>query len=227
MPREVARLRDDELRAAERLWGDVGVSHVSFRFVPRSLEGMPSKKSPSPPRRRRRRHPSARPTAGPTCFGDSATQWADERELRWFFGGTAGVSALAQRRAVVRRGRLEPALAAMAPLQRAALGVTWAAAHGSAIVAQLGGMEAFRQLLSVVQRRAVGAGSKALRLAAFATVRTLIVLEVRAALSAFRRATIALSLRRPRKPRFRASASLAATLTLVEPCHASSDHADS
>lgn len=207
---------------------------------------MPSKKSPSPSRRRRRRHPSARPTAGPTCFGDSATQRADERELRWFFGGTTGLSALAQRRAVVRRGRLEPTLAAMAPLQRAvlarafspppttpprsgraALGVTWAAAHGSAIVAQLGGIEAFRQLLSVVQRRAVGAGSKALRLAAFATVRTLIVLEVRAALSAFRRATIALSLRRPRKPRFRASVSLAATLALVEPCHASSDHADS
>jgi len=36
---------------------------------------------------------------------------------------------------------------------------------------ELGGIKAFEQLLAVVQRRAAGAASKALRLAAFATVR--------------------------------------------------------
>lgn len=132
------------------------MSYVLSRLVTPFAEGMqPKKVVPQSPSARRRSPQRSRPGRGPTRLGGTATQLADERKLRWYFRGVVGE---------------RPPTTAPPRSGRGALGVTWAAAHGSPTV-ELGGIKAFEQLLAVVQRRAAGAASKALRLAAFATVR--------------------------------------------------------
>lgn len=174
---------------------------------------------PSPRRARRRRRGAARtrPGRGPTRLGGTSAQLADEREIRWFLRSTAGASELATRRARTRAARVEAVFGSLPEAVRAtlaaafgrttpavrpgwglqsALGAAWPAVGVSEAVAAVGGLGALEALYEVARRKAIGAGSKALRMAAFLVVRTSIVLEVRAALKAYRRAIVGRGRRR-------------------------------
>ncbi len=165
----------------------------------------------TPPSRSPRRHQQrSRPSRGPSRLGGTATQLVDERELRWYFHGLVGGSSLAAKRAHVRAARVAVVLASLAESVRStlatafgptpvahagwglrgALGAAWPAVATSPAVVAVGGPDALEAMYEVARRKAIGAGSKALRMAAFLVVRTSIVLEVRAALKAYRRALV-------------------------------------